>query len=68
MEQKSVKAAPIIPVETSISKMECQQAFNGLEKLSEKLYCYYFARACWSGAKACYFQRSYESPALFYVF
>jgi dipeptidyl-peptidase-3 len=34
---------------------------------SEKLYAYYYARASWEGAKATFFQRSYESPALFYI-
>ena len=31
----------------------------------EKLYAYYFSRACWEGWYICWFQRSYESPALF---
>jgi len=31
---------------------------------NEKLYAYYLSRASWEGSKICYFQRSYEAPAL----
>ncbi|CAI2387725.1 unnamed protein product [Moneuplotes crassus] len=31
----------------------------------EKLYAYYFYKACWEGSMICWFQRSYEAPALF---
>ncbi|EGR29751.1 hypothetical protein IMG5_149350 [Ichthyophthirius multifiliis] len=58
---------PTIPTITQIMKVDCKQAFNDLT-LKEKLYSYYFTRASWSGCKICYFQRSYESPALFYLF
>ena len=34
----------------------------------EKSYCYWLTRASWEGSKICYFQRSHESPALFYLF
>jgi len=43
-----------------------EKAFNGLDN-KERNYCYYFSRASWEGAKICYFQRSYEAPALFYM-
>jgi len=29
------------------------------------MYAYYLSRAAWEGSKICWFQRSYESPALF---
>ncbi|EAR85850.1 peptidase family M49 protein (macronuclear) [Tetrahymena thermophila SB210] len=61
------EAAPIIPTTTSISPVDCTKAFNELN-LKEKLYAYYFSQASWVGSKICYFQRSYESPALFYLF
>ena len=57
---------PIVPLDTKFSVIDCQKAFNGLSN-REKLYAFYFTRASWEGAKICYFQRSYESPALFYI-
>jgi dipeptidyl-peptidase III len=36
-------------------------------QLNEALYAYHFAQASWSGAKICYFERSYESPAILYL-
>lgn len=51
---------------TRIMAIDCSKAFNGLDE-KEKNYSYYFSRASWEGAKICYFQRSYESPALFYL-
>ena len=29
------------------------------------MYAYYMTRASWEGSKICWFQRSYEGPALF---
>ena len=57
----------VISVETSIAEVDCKKAFSALQ-LKEKLYVANFARASWIGSKICYFQRSYESPALFYLF
>ncbi|CAD8051708.1 unnamed protein product [Paramecium sonneborni] len=57
--------APIISLEAKVSAIECP-AFNLLDEKS-KHYAYYFTRACWAGAKICYFQRSYEAPGLFYL-
>ena len=57
---------PIISRESPILHVKCEKAFQALTA-EEKLYAYYFTRASWSGSKICYFQRSYESPALFYL-
>ena len=35
--------------------------------LKDTMYAYHFLRASWSGAKICFFERSYESPALLYI-
>lgn len=56
-------AKEFIPVTTNIHSIECPSAFNQLTK-QEKLYAYHMARAAWEGSKLCWFQRSYESPAL----
>jgi dipeptidyl-peptidase-3 len=66
METIAEKEPDIIKVDTRISLVECSKAFNGLTN-NEKEYSYNFTRASWEGAKICYFQRSYESPALFYL-
>lgn len=55
-----------IPVTTNFTLIDCQKAFKGLNE-NESLYAYNFAKASWNGAKICYFQRSYESPALLYI-
>ena len=55
---------PIIDVESPILNIKCGEEFSQLSH-SEKLYSYHFYTASWEGAKICYFQRSYESPALF---
>jgi len=53
-----------IPVETSIHVFQAESSWNQLAT-NEKLYAYYMARAAWEGSKISWFQRSYESPALF---
>lgn len=58
---------PIIEVESPILKISCSEEFPQLTK-TEQLYSYYFYKAAWEGAKICYFQRSFESPALFCLF
>jgi dipeptidyl-peptidase III len=52
---------------TSVRNIECKSAFSKLEN-NERWYAYYLSRAAWEGAKICFFQRSYESPALLYIF
>ena len=64
---KSTKPAPYIHSKSSIQHISCEKAFEKLNT-REKFYSYYFSRACWSGCKISYFQRSYESPGLFYMF
>jgi len=56
-----------IDLKAPIMTIDCQQAFNRLD-IREKLYAFHFSRASWEGSKICYFERSYESPALFYLF
>ncbi len=65
MMQQASKYIPkdFIPVTTAIHLIECPSAFAQLTT-KEKLYSYYLARASWEGSKICWFQRSYESPAL----
>ena len=55
-----------IPTTTNFTLIDCEQAFKGLNH-TEALYAYNFAKASWNGAKICYFERSYESPALLYI-
>eukprot|EP00357_Protocruzia_adherens_P016775 CAMPEP_0114997242 /NCGR_PEP_ID=MMETSP0216-20121206/14785_1 /TAXON_ID=223996 /ORGANISM="Protocruzia adherens, Strain Boccale" /LENGTH=708 /DNA_ID=CAMNT_0002361591 /DNA_START=1606 /DNA_END=3732 /DNA_ORIENTATION=- len=56
-----------ISKESPIHRVECPASWNQLTD-TEKNYAYYFSQAAWEGAKICYFQRSYEAPALFLVF
>jgi dipeptidyl-peptidase-3 len=55
-----------IDIEAPIRVVDCEKAFNCLDT-REKNYSYYFTRASWEGQKICYFSKSYESPALFYL-
>jgi dipeptidyl-peptidase-3 len=57
---------PYIPVTTTFTELDCQNAFSALQS-QQALYAYNFAKACWNGAKICFFERSYESPALIYL-
>lgn len=63
--QAALKYLPkeFIPITTQIHQIECAKSWSQLTK-TEKLYAYYLTRASWEGAKVCWFQRSYESPAL----
>lgn len=63
---QALKHAPkdFIPITANIHRIECGNAWKQLN-LKEKLYAYYLYRSSWEGAKVCWFQRSYESPALF---
>lgn len=49
---------PYIPITTTFTELDCQQAFSALQQ-QQALYAYYFAKASWSGAKICFFERSY---------
>ena len=66
---KSLKYSPkeFIPTTTNISPIECSKAWSQLNN-RERFYAYYLSRAAWEGAKICWFQRSYESPALLILF
>lgn len=57
---------PFISEHTPFSLIACEEAFKILEE-RQALYAYNFARASWNGAKICFFERSYESPALLYI-
>ena len=52
-----------ISVESSIHSIECAKSWGQLLP-QEQLYAFWMARAAWSGSRICWFQRSYESPAL----
>lgn len=51
-------AKPFIPLDSTLVELDCEKAFNALES-KQALYAYYFAKASWSGAKICFFERSY---------
>ncbi len=57
---------PFISLETNFSLIDCEQAFNSLEE-KQALYSYFFAKASWNGAKVCFFERSFESPAMLFI-
>jgi dipeptidyl-peptidase-3 len=57
---------PYIQLESPILAIFAESEFNQLTD-QEKAYTYYFSKASWEGSKICYFQRSYESPALFWI-
>lgn len=59
-------AQPYIPIKTTFTELDCEKAFTALEQ-KQALYAYYFSKASWSGSKICFFQRSYESPAILYL-
>ena len=52
-----------IPLTTPIHKICASKSFSQLE-LKHKKYAYHMAQASWLGSKICWFQRSYEAPAL----
>ena len=52
----------IVPTTAGIRTIDAETAFGKLSH-KEKSYVYNFSKASWAGAKICYFQRSYESPA-----
>lgn len=53
-----------IPLDTPISALEAEEAFNGLSD-NEKLYCHFLSRGSWEGAPICLLQTSPESVPLF---
>lgn len=61
---ESFSPQEIIQERAPVHAIKCGDAWNQLDE-KEKLYAYYFTRACWEGSMICWFQRSYESPALF---
>ena len=56
-----------IPHDAPVHAIKCPTSWSQLNS-SEQLYAYYMARAAWEGSKICWFQRSYESPALLVLF
>jgi len=56
-----------IEVETAVNEINAKSPFEQLD-MNSKMYAYYITRAAWSGSKINFFQRSYESPALGYLF
>ena len=61
-----VEKPSYITTEVPIRNIDCEAAFNSLDK-NERLYSYYFSRASWEGHKICFFSKSYQAPALFYL-
>ena len=57
----------IIPVETTVSNLECGEAFSHLTD-REKNYAYFMSKASWAGAKMVFNQLCYEAPPLFMMF
>ena len=56
-----------IPVTANVHSIDASASFSLLSQ-QEALYAYYMARASWDGSKICWFQRSYEAPALLVLF
>jgi len=56
----------IISKDSPIMEIIAEKEFNLLEP-NEKLYAYYILQGCWEGTKICYFQKSWESPAMFFI-
>lgn len=63
VESTEHKPKDFIPVTTNIHYIDAKDSFGQLND-DEQKYAYYMARAAWEGSKICWFQRSYESPAL----
>ncbi len=59
-------AKPYIPLATTLAELDCEKAFNALAD-QQAHYAYNFVKSAWNGSKICYFERSYESPALLYI-
>ena len=64
MVEVSFNPKEFIPITASVHSVECETSFGQLDT-KEALYAYHMTRASWEGSKICWFQRSYESPALF---
>ena len=60
-------ASPYVHTNTPIQLLDCSKAWS-LLTIQEKLYAYFFSKACVEGSKVCFFQRSLESPGLFLLF
>jgi dipeptidyl-peptidase-3 len=57
---------PFIPLNTTLTELDCEVAFKALAE-PQALYAYHFLKAAWNGSKICFFERSYESPAILYL-
>lgn len=53
-----------LPLNTPLSCLQAEEAFNGLSD-KERLYCHYLSRAAWEGAPICLLQTSPESVPIF---
>ena len=56
-----------VPATVTVSAIDARESFEQLST-KDQLYAYWLSRASWAGSKINFFQRSYESPALFYLF
>lgn len=61
--QAAYNPKEFIPTTAPVHQIACSKASNQLNEKEQK-YAYYMARAAWEGSKICWFQRSYEAPAL----
>jgi len=56
----------IISKDSPIMEIVAEKEFNLLEA-KEQSYAYNLLLGCWEGTKICYFQKSWESPAMFFI-
>jgi len=61
------KKLMVLETDTSVKSISAKEAFELISD-KEKMYSYHLTRASRLGSVICYFQRSFESPALFYLF
>ena len=67
MVQSTHNPKDFMPVETPIHAIKCPDAWSQLTE-KEKSYAEALIKGSWDGCKVCWFQCSYESPALFVLF
>ena len=66
MVQAAERVRDVIPTTAKVHSVECADSFGQLSE-QEAMYAYYMTRASWEGSKICWFQRSYEGPALLVI-
>ena len=56
-----------VPTSCPVFEVEASALFDPLGP-EYRRYLFWWTRACWAGAQICYFQKSFEAPAIFYLF